>query len=114
MTPEEQAKELENRAENEGNIIALNLTPRQLGVIGNVTSDKKVLEDRLGEVVKREKDAVNLIIEAHGIDPMSVREVRMEEGRMVVTKHPVEKKIQPPKDLKEQLNGIPEAKVDAK
>jgi len=110
MTPEEQAKELEAKAENEGNIVALTLTPRQLGVIANVTNDKKVLQDRLDEVVKREKDAVNLIIEAHGIDPMTVREVRMEEGKMVVTKHPLEKKLQPPKDLKEQLNGVAEVK----
>lgn len=114
-TPEQQAKELEAKAESEGNIVTLNLSPRQLGVIGSVTNDKKVLEDRLGEVIKREKDAVNLILEAHGVDPMTVREVRMDEGRMIASKYPpIEKKLMAPKDLKEQVNGVAEPRAEVK
>ena len=106
-TPEKQAKEMETKVA-ESNVLTLNLSPRQLNVITNITSDKRILQDRIDDTTKREKDAVNLILEAHGVDPMSAKEVRMEEGRLIVVKHPpLEKKpgLPRPKALKEQLNG---------
>jgi len=104
-TPENEAKELQTKVE-ESNTVSLTLSQRQLGVISSVTNDKGILQDRLNDTIKREKDAVNLILEAHGVDPMSAKEVRLEEGKLVVTKHPpIEKKLPRPKVLKEQLNG---------
>jgi hypothetical protein len=113
QTPEQQAKELEAQVED-SNTLVLNPNPRQLMAIGSVTHDKKIIQDRLEDVVKREKDIVNLILDAHNVDPMIVKEVQMHEGRMIITKHPIEKESRLPTiplpSLPQPTNGIAEVK----
>jgi len=110
MTPEQEAKELQAKQE-ESNTLTVSPSQRQLNIIAGIMNDKRVLQDRIDEVIKREKDAVNLILEAHGVDPAIAREVQMQDGKLVVFKHPpIEKKLAPPKGLMEQLNGQAEVK----
>jgi hypothetical protein len=107
MTPEREAKELQAKQE-ENNTLTVSPSQRQLNIIAGIMNDKRVLQDRLDEIIKREKDAVNLILEAHGVDPAIAREVQLQEGKLVVLKHPpIEKKpgLPKPKSMKEQMNG---------
>lgn len=89
QTPTEQNKVSVTREglKVEDSVLVLNLTPRQLATIASVTSDKKILEDRMNDNSKREKEVVNLILDAHNVDPLIAQEIRMEDGRLIIIKH---------------------------
>ena len=92
------------------NVFVITPTSRQLSIITAITNDKRILQDRLDDNTKREKDVVNLILEANNADFSNIKEIQMQDGKLIVIKHPIEKGHKGFKDLisdiEEVKNGV--------
>jgi hypothetical protein len=96
-TPEQEAKELEAKKQAAlSNVVVITPTAKQASTLNAIISDKKALEDKLADNNKREADVVGLILDANGIDTDIVKEVQVQNGKIVAIKHPIEKSVPEP------------------